>query len=1054
MVLCIILEPDSNYATRCYEHHNSPMNISALFILRPVMTTLVMMTAVIMGIFAYRAIPVSNLPDVDYPTITVNVPFPGANPSVMANTVASPLEKAFMAIPGIKYVTSANILGSSIITLTFETYKNIDLAAVDVEAAIASVKSKLPPNLPQDPTYKKVNPSASPILYIALTSPTLTLGELYDYGNTLIGQRISILEGVAEVDVNGSPFAVRSQIDPGQIASMGLTAQEIAAAINRSNQYLPLGQLDGDQIAPPLYDNGALKRASEFSKVIVAYKNGSPIYLKDVSTTIDSIAMDRTGHRYIDKNINQPSVVLSIKRQAGANAIQLADRIHHLLAQLSPLLPGSVELYAVFDRSESIRESLLEVEITLLIALFLVVLVIFVYLGRVRDTIIPSIVMPLSIIATLTVIYLLGYTLDTLSLLAFTLAIGFMVDDAIVVLENIVRRVEEGNPPLEAALAGSKQICFTIVSMTLSLIAVFIPLMFMAGIIGKLFQEFAITLTVVTLISGIISLTLTPMLCARFIPKDQNQEKSWMAHFSHRLNSWMLDYYQKALSVVLKHQGTVLILGILSVIVSAFLFTILPKDFIPDEDIGFMIAYTESEQGTSSEKMRGYQSQIVEILRQEPAIISLVSITGSPVYRQGIIFIRLTPKNQRQAINQLIPEYYQKIGNIPGINVFLKNIPLIDLNIGSQARGAYQYLITSLDAEALYSSAQKLYEKMLSDPAFQGVSSNLEIKTPQINFNIERERANSLGVDVESIEQALLLGFSANRISRIQTPINQYDVILELNREMQKSMDSLASIYVRSKTSQQIVPLDALASWSEGVGPTSINHFAQFPAVTISFDLAPGIALSDGLTHLRQLASESFTPQVIGDVKGAAETFEETVRSISFLLLVTVLVIYIVLGILYESFIHPLTILSTLPPAIVGALLTLYFTGRPLSLYAYLGIILLVGIVKKNGIMIVDFALDNIRSKGESPEKSIFDACLVRFRPIMMTTMAAIMGALPIALAVGAGAESRRPLGYVIIGGMCISQLITLFLTPVIYLYLERLRERFMPKATTPNQKV
>lgn len=1022
------------------------MNISELFILRPVMTTLVMLTAVILGVFAYRAIPVSNLPDVDFPTITVSVAFPGANPSVMANTIASPLERAFMSIPGIKYVTSTNTLGSTAITLTFETYKNIDLAAVDVEAAIASVKSRLPPNLPQDPTYKKVNPSATPILYIALTSATLTLGELYDYGNTLIGQRISILEGVAEVNVSGSPYAVRAQINPDQIASMGLTAQEIATAIDKSNQYLPLGQFDGDQFAQPIYDNGALKGAKEFSKIIVAYKNGSPVFLEDISKTIDSVAKDRIGFRYIDKHLDQACVVLAIQRQAGANAIQLTDSIHKLLKDLAPQLPGSIELYSVFDRSESIRESLLEVEITLLIALFLVVLVIFLYLGRVIDTIIPSIVIPLSIVTTIGVIYVLGYTLDTLSLLALMLAIGFMVDDAIVVLENIIRKVEEGLTPLEAALIGSKQILFTIISMTLTLIAVFIPLLFMAGIIGKLFQEFAVTLSIVTLISGLLSITLTPMLCARFIPRDQKQDKTFIALRSHQFNSWMLRGYEKSLSKVFRYKKTTLLMGALSVILSAYLFAILPNDFIPNEDIGFIVAYLESAQGTSSEKMKSYQAQIVDLLKQEPSVASMVSITGNPVYRQGIIFLKLIPKDQREPINILIKDYYKKIEAIAGINVFLKNIALIDLNIGSQARGTYQYLITSLDPDALYDSAQNLYEKMLKDPIFQGVSTNLEIKTPQININIDRDRVNSLGVDVEAIEQALLLGYSGNRISRIQTAINQYDVIVELERNWQKEVNSLSSIYVRSKTSGHMVPLDALASWNQGVGPTSINHFAQFPAVTISFDLVPGIALSDGLAHLRMLAKESFSSRVSGDVKGAAETFEETVKSISFLLLVTLFVIYAVLGILYESFVHPITILSTLPPAMVGALLTLYFSGNPLSLYAYLGIILLLGIVKKNGIMIVDFALDNIRTKGESAEKSIFDACLVRFRPIMMTTMAAIMGALPIALAAGAGAESRRPLGYVIIGGMCVSQMITLFLTPILYLYLERLRKWFPAK--------
>lgn len=1031
------------------------MNFSALFILRPVMTTLLMLSVVIIGISAYKSMPVSNLPDVNYPTLTVTVPFPGANPLIMANTVATPLEKAFMAIPGIKYITSTNTLGNTTITLTFEISKNIDLAAVDVQSAIASVKNKLPPQLPTEPTYKKVNPSATPILYITLTSPTLPLRELYNYAYTLIGQRISILEGVSDVNVFGSPTAVRVQINPGQIASMGITAQEISVALNNSNQYKPLGQLDGNVIASPLYDNGGLKAASQYDNVIVSYKNGSPIYLKDIATTIDSIQKDRTTHFYVNKDIKQPSVTLAIQREPGANAIEVANNILSLIEQLKPQLPGSVELYSIFDRSESIQESLNELKITLLIALILVILVIYIYLGRIRDTIIPSIVMPLSVIATIAVIYFLGYTLDNLSLLAFTLAIGFIVDDAIVVLENIVRKVEAGKTPLEASLLGSQQIMFTIISMTLSLIAVFIPLIFMAGIIGKLFQEFAITLTIVTLFSGIISITLTPLLCARFIPKDQSKEENrTVVHFSHQLNSWMLAHYEKALKFALRKDKLIILLGALSVLASAFLFKILPTDFIPDEDIGFMIAYTESEQGTSSERMASYQDQLIEILQKEPAIDSLISITGSPVYRQGLVFIKLISKGQRKPIADLIKEYRQKIRDVTGLNVYLKNVPLIDLNIGSQVRGTYQYLITSLDSDSLYTSATNLFEKMRNNPNFEGISTDLEIKTPQLNLNIHRDRANSLGVDVASIEEALLLGFSGNRVSLIQTAIDQFDLIVELERDLQKAASSLGLMYVRSKTSLQMVPLDAVVSWKEGVGPASINHFDQFPAVTITFNMAPGIPLSEGLSQLRELANESFSPGVNGSVKGAAETFEETVKSISLLLVVTLFVIYVVLGILYESFVHPITILSTLPPAILGALLTLYITGKPLSLYAYLGIILLIGIVKKNGIMIVDFALDNIRTKGESPEKSIYDACLVRFRPIMMTTMAAIMGAVPIALAFGSGAESRRPLGYVIIGGMCISQLITLFLTPVIYLYLERMREWFNPIESTRTSKI
>ncbi|MBA3722862.1 MAG: efflux RND transporter permease subunit [Parachlamydiaceae bacterium] len=1022
------------------------MNPSAPFILRPVMTTLLMITIIVLGFAAYKNLAVSDLPDVNYPTITVTVPFPGTNPTTMANTVATPLEKQFMAIPGIKYVTSTNQMGITTIVLQFEINKNIDLAAVDVNTAIVLARPQLPPNLPQEPAYKKVNPSAAPIMYITVTSPTLTQGELYDYANTFIGQRISIIEGVSDVNIYGSPTAVRIQIEPGIIASMGITAQDIADAIARENQYLPLGQFDGTYTSSPLSDNGGLLKAKQYDSIIVAYRNGSPVRIKDLGISVDSLKNDRSQKRFIERQIDQPNVTLAILRQPGANAVQVANDIKKLLPSLTKQLPGSLDLITLFDRSESISASIKDVQLTLIVAFILVVLVIFLYLGKLRDTIIPSIVMPMSIIGTFGAMYLLGYTIDNLSLLALILAIGFIVDDAIVVLENIVRRIEGGETPMEAAVNGSKQISFTIISMTLSLIAVFIPLIFMAGIIGKLFQEFSITLTIVTLISGILSLTLTPMLCSRFLPPRNALHSGSFAAHSSQFNDWMLGHYKNGLKIVLEHRFATLMVGLASVLFSIFFFLILPKDFIPDEDIGFIIAYTEAEQGTSSEQMIQYQDEIIKVLKQEPSIASLTSIAATPEYRQGLVFIKMIPRNKRKAIKILIQEFNKKLKDIPGVNVYIKNLPLIDLNIGVQVRGAYQYLMQSLDSEELYKAANTLFEKMKNDPTFQGISTDLEIKTPQYDLHIDRNLASTLGVDALDFETPLYLGYTGNRVSRIQTPIDQYDVILELNRNLQKSATSLDYIYVRSKTTNKLIPINAVATWKEGVGAASINHFAQFPAVTITFNLAPGVALSDALTKLREHATTSSTAQVSGDVKGAAKTFEEAINSFSWLIIVTIFAIYIVLGILYESYIHPLTIISTLPPAILGGLLTLYIAGKPLSLYAFLGIILLIGIVKKNGIMIVDFALNNIRLKGESAEQSIIEACLVRFRPIMMTTVAAIMGALPIALGIGAGAESRQPLGYVIIGGMLVSQMITLFLTPVIYLYLENLRERFIKK--------
>lgn len=1023
------------------------MNLSEPFIVRPVMTTLLMVSAIMFGIWGFFQLPVSNLPDVNFPTITVTIPFPGTSPTIMANTVATPLEKAFMTIPGIKYVTSSNTLGLTTIILQFDIDKDIDLAAVDVQSAISTARPNLPPNLPQEPSYRKVNPSSTPIIYIVVTSPTMTLGDLYDYGNTFIGQRISIIDGVAQVLIYGTPYAVRAQIDPGLAASMGITMEDISVSTNSGNQYQPLGQIDGTFMAGPIYDNGGLFNANEYKPLIVAYRNGAPVRIEAIGDVVDSLRDDRGSRRYVDKNIDQPSVTLAVQRAPGANAVNVAKAVKELLGSLEQQFPGSLEMIVLFDRSESIIESIKDVEGTLIIAFLLVVLVVFIYLGNVRETVIPSIIMPASIILTFGVIYVLGYTLDNLSLLALMLAIGFIIDDAIVVLENIVRHLESGESPQEAALNGSEQISFTIVSMTLSLIAVFIPLIFMAGLIGKLFKEFSMTLTIVTVASGVISLTLTPMLCSQFIRSRQSEGR--MGKLSKRLNAWMLNHYKNGLSWVLDHRPFTLFIGIISVFLSVYLFTILPTDFIPDDDIGFVIGFTEAEQGTSSEQMHAYQQQVVEVLKKEPSISSILSISSNPQYRQGIVFMRLVPRNERKGIPELIQHYNEILQKIVGVNVYLKNVPLIDLNIGPQVRGAYQYLMQSLDSKQLYHDSDILYQKMRDDPMFQGVSTDLEVKTPQVNLDIQRDYAYSLGVDVQNFEQELLLSYSGNRVSRIQTPIDQYDVILEIKRNLQKVTSSLNDLYLRSSTSNHLVPLDAIATWKEGVGPASVNHFAQFPAVTITFNIPPNTPLSTALERLRSLAKSSFTPQVTGDVKGAAEIFEESMRSMIFLLLVTIFVIYIVLGILYESFVHPLTILSTLPPAIVGGLLTLYLTGKPLSLYAFLGLILLIGIVKKNGIMMVDFALENLRNKGQTAEQAIYEACLVRFRPIMMTTVAAIMGALPIALAFGAGAESRQPLGFVIIGGMLVSQLITLFLTPVIYLYLEHVRQRFNAQQTS-----
>lgn len=1022
------------------------MNLSEPFIRRPIMTVLVMVAILLLGLMAFNRLPVSNLPNVDYPTINVTVAFPGASPETMANNVATPLEKEFMTIPGINYVTSANTLGDTNIVLQFDISKSMDSAAQDVEAAISRAKTKLPPDLPNDPTYKKVNPSDTPILYIALTSATMPKADLYTYANTYIGQRLSMLNGVAQVITYGSPYAVRVQVNPYTLANLGITLEDVEKAIVTGNPYLPTGTLTGTIQASTIISKGQLEKADKYEPLIVAYRNQSPVRVRDIGRAIDSLQNDKYDLRYVDSEKSQPTVVLAVQRQPGANTVQVADEIHRMLPQLAAELPTSVELKVVFDKSDSIKESVEEVEFTLIVALILVVLVIFFYLGKITDTLIPSLVLPMSVIGTFIFMYLLGYSIDNLSLLALILAVGFIIDDAIVVLENIVRRVEGGEDPWTASIEGSKQIGFTILSMTLSLIAVFIPMIFMGGLIGKIFQEFAITLVIITLLSGIISLTLTPMLCSRFIKAHSQSSENILEKSANFFNNALLALYKPALNWILDHRWVALVLGVLSVVLSGYYFYILPQDFIPDDDIGFIIAYTQSEQGTSPSRMIEYQNKVIDVIDADPSVDTLVSIAANPQYRNGIIFIRLKPRDERPPITQVVQELYAKLIMIPGINTYLKNVPLIDLAVGTQTKGSYQYTLQSIDANSLYKAATELIDRMQKLPGFQAVNSDLEIKDPQLHIEILRDQASTFGVEASNIETALQLAFGGGRVSRIQTPIEQYDVILEVEPRFQQDMKTLSKIYVRSKTNDQLVPLDAVVKLDKAVGAASINHVSQFPAITISFNLAPGIPLGTALEELRKVAKEVLPPNVTGEVKGAAETFEESIRSTSFLLVVAVLAIYIVLGILYESFIHPLTILSTLPPATLGGLATLALFHLPLSLYAYLGIILLIGIVKKNGIIMVDYALENQRTSNQLPREAIFNACIVRFRPIMMTTVTSIMGAVPIALAIGSGADARRPLGLVIIGGLLFSQLVTLFVTPAIYLYLDRFNDRLTLK--------
>jgi hydrophobic/amphiphilic exporter-1 (mainly G- bacteria), HAE1 family len=1021
------------------------MNLSEPFIKRPVMTTLAMLALLVAGIISYMHLPISSMPNVTFPTINVKVTFPGALPDTMATSVALPLEKQMMAIPGLRLVSSNNILGSTSIVLQFEIEKDMLIAAQDVQEAITSALPYLPLHLPYGPTYRKVNPAEQPILYLSLTSKTMRRSDLYTYGNTLVGQRLSMLDGVSQVTTYGSILAIRVQVDPAKLAAKDVTLGDVAQMIALENTFLPSGQLDGPIDAPIISVDGQLVHGVDYEPLIVAYRNGTPVRISDLGQVQESFQNNKIYNEYIDKNGIQPSVTIAIQKEPYANTVAIADEIYRVLNELKGDLPPAIDLHILYDRSIPVRSAIEDATVTMLIALCLVVLVIFLFLGKIADTVIPSLVLPMSVIGTFLIMRLLGFTLDNLSVLALTLAMGFIIDDAVVVLENIVRLVESGKTPLEAALEGSREICFTIVSMSLSLIAVFIPMLFMGGLIGKIFHEFAVTLTIITILSGLISLTLTPMLASRFIPPktSENSKRSKIALWSEKINHFMQKKYEKALIEVLDHRFTALFIAGFCLAATFWLLKDIPTDFLPDEDVGFFVIYTQTIEGGSSANLLRDENQLIEIVKKNPAVDRFVVISSVNEYRKGLNLVLLKPISQRPPIQTVIQEFYQSLRSIDGMQSFIKNIPLIDLAAGQESRAAYQFALQSIFQDKLYPSAKKLLDKLKNEPMFQSINSDLEIDTPQFNIEILRDKASTFGITSTDIENVFNFAYSGNLISLIQTAIDQYNVILELYPEYQRQIDTLNTIWLRSPLTSELVPLNAVANWKEALGATSVNHINQFPSVTVSFNLAPGVPLETALDKLEKICQEVLEPGVTAAPIGAAKTFQDSVKSAGILLLITIVTIYIILGMLYESFLHPLTILTTLPPATFGGLLVLLIFNIPLSLYSFLGLILLIGIVKKNGIMMVDFALENVRKRGMSIRDATINASLVRFRPIMMTTVAAIFGVLPIAFGYGANASARKPLGLVIIGGLFLSQLVTLFITPILYVEMERLSEKF-----------